>query len=67
MNSSHYFTPAAVPVRVTTALDRFVGVRHLAALRHVPRHVNLTVVTHVSPSGGRRELATVVSTNRARQ
>jgi hypothetical protein len=54
MNSSHYFTPAAISERVTVALDRFAGVRHLAALRHVPRHVNLTVVTHVSPSGGRR-------------
>jgi hypothetical protein len=54
MNSSHYFTPVAIPEGVTAALDRFSGVTHLAALRHVPWYVNLTAVTHVSPSGGRR-------------
>jgi hypothetical protein len=36
------------------ASDGFAGDSHFAALRHVPWHVNLTVVTHVSPSGGRR-------------
>jgi hypothetical protein len=31
-----------------------IGVRHLAALRHVPRHFNHTAVTRVSPSSDRR-------------
>jgi hypothetical protein len=44
--------------RVRLAHGRFGstldGVRHLAALRHVPRHFNHTVMTHVSPFGDRR-------------
>jgi hypothetical protein len=39
MNFGHYFTPTAVLERVTTALDRFARVSHLAVLRHVPRHL----------------------------
>jgi hypothetical protein len=35
-------------------LDGFVGDSHFAALRHVPWHINFTVVTHFSSSGGRR-------------
>jgi hypothetical protein len=54
MNSSRYFTPAAVPERVAATLDRFTGDSLFAALRHVPWHINLTAVTHVSLSGGRR-------------
>jgi hypothetical protein len=54
MNFNRYFTPAAVPERVAAALDRFAGDSLFAALRHVPWHVNLTAVTHVSSSGGRR-------------
>jgi hypothetical protein len=54
MNSSRYFTLAAVPKCVATALDRFTGDSLFAALHHVPWHINLTAVTHVSLSGGRR-------------
>jgi hypothetical protein len=35
-------------------LDRFTGDGLFAALRHVPWHINLTAVTHLSSSGGRR-------------
>jgi hypothetical protein len=67
MNSGHYFTPATVPEYVTADLDRFAGVSHPAALRHVPRHL---------PRRGRSwyacpviagEPATVKATNRLRQ
>jgi hypothetical protein len=48
MNSSRYFTPAAVPEHVATALDRFAGDRLFMVGRHVPWHDNLTAVIHVS-------------------
>jgi hypothetical protein len=35
-------------------LDRFAGDGLFAALRHVPWHINLTAVTHLSSSGGRQ-------------
>lgn len=60
MNSSRYFSPAAVPERVAAALDRFAGDRLFAALRHVPWHDNLTIVTHVSRLMVAKELATVI-------
>ena len=43
MNSSRYFTPAAVPERVAAALDRFAGDRLFAALRHVPEHLTTSI------------------------
>ena len=48
------YTPATVPEPTTIDLDGFAGDSHFAALRHVPWHINLTAVTHVSSSGGRR-------------
>jgi hypothetical protein len=35
-------------------LDRFAGDSLFAALRHMPWHINLTAVTHLSSFGGRR-------------
>jgi hypothetical protein len=35
-------------------LDGFAGDSHFATMRHVPWHINLTAVTHISSSGGRR-------------
>jgi hypothetical protein len=35
-------------------LDGFARDRYFTALHHVPWHINLTAVTHVSSSGGRR-------------
>jgi hypothetical protein len=67
MNSSRYFTPAAIPERVAAALDRFTGDRLFVALRHVPWHDNLTAVTHVSRPMVAGELATVIGHESPRQ
>jgi hypothetical protein len=54
MNSSHYSTPTTVPALVTAALDRLIGVSHLATLRHVLWYFNHVTVSHLSPSVHRR-------------
>jgi hypothetical protein len=54
IHSGHYFTPATVPEQTMVDLDGFAGDSHFAALHHVPWHINLIAVTHVSSSGGRR-------------
>jgi hypothetical protein len=48
-------------------LDRIVGDSHFAALLHVPWHVNLTAVTHVSRPVVAGELATVIGHESPRQ
>jgi hypothetical protein len=53
MYSGRYFTPTAVPARVTVTLDRLAGVSP-PTLCHVPRCFNHVVVSHLSPSGDRR-------------
>jgi hypothetical protein len=67
LNSGHYFTPAAVPEYVTADLDRFAGVSHLAALRHMPRHLPHRSRSRYACSVIVGEPATVKATNRLRQ
>jgi hypothetical protein len=54
MNSSHYFTPAAVPEHVAAALDRFAGDRLFVTLRHVPEHLTTSQLVMLSVSGDRQ-------------
>jgi hypothetical protein len=63
MNSDHYFTLVTVPEHVTTALDRFAGVSHLAVLRHVPRHLPRRSHSRYACSVIAGEPATVKATN----
>jgi hypothetical protein len=67
MNSGHYSLRSPCPLSLGLFGSTLAGVRHLAALCHVPRHFNTPpwlTLAHPVIAG---ELATVIATNRARQ
>jgi hypothetical protein len=61
------FYSGPIPEYVTVALDRFAGVSHLAALRHVPWHLSRRSRSRYACPVITGEPATVKATNRLRQ